>query len=92
MSDLNHWIAQELIETPDQWLPEDTSFKLKPHNMVLGLYHAFDKLSGILVRVNNSKRVINMSHGTKIGWAFPCTINERNKLINLVASCSSELA
>ena len=75
MSDLNEWTAQELINSDVLWLPEDETRVLKPHNIVLGLFHTIDQQSGFLVRANTSKRVVNMNTGTRIGWAFPCSIS-----------------
>ena len=86
LSDFNKWTVQEIVDCQDLWLPEDETFITKPHKVVLGLFHALDKQSGILVRVNKKVRVINMSHGTKIGWAFPCSIEEREHLMRHIAS------
>jgi hypothetical protein len=88
LSEVDNWTVQEIIESQDLLLPEDEQFILKPHKIVLALYHTFDKLSGILVRANKKMSVINMSHGTKIGWAFPCSIEERERLLSSLHTLS----
>ena len=81
LTNVTEWTVQEIIECQELLLPEDESFEMKPHKVVLGLFHISDKYSGILVRANIKMRVINMNSGTKIGWAFPCSKEERDNTI-----------
>jgi hypothetical protein len=84
LSDLSNCIAQEIVKCENLWLPENELFVMKPHKIVFGLFHALDKQSGILIRANTKGNVISMSHGAKIGWAYPCSIEEREYLMKYI--------
>lgn len=70
LGDLKNWTAQTLVESEELFLPDDETFTIKPHKIVLGLFQVMDKYSGIVVRASMNNRIVNVTYGAKIGWAY----------------------
>ena len=80
--DINQWTFQLLIECLDICLPIDDAFNQKLCKVVLGIFLIDDFNSGLLVRASYNSCIVSVASGkANIGWAFPVTDEQRDKMI-----------
>ncbi|KTC88165.1 hypothetical protein [Legionella drozanskii] len=81
LKNLKGGTAQEYIVCETLDLPDNDEFELKQNKIVLGLFQILDQFTGLVVRGSLEDSIVNVTHGAKVGWAFPISLEERETLM-----------
>ncbi|WP_131781167.1 hypothetical protein [Legionella gresilensis] len=73
--------AQEYIQCEVIDLPDNEKFERIENKIVLGLFQLLDQFAGLVVRGSIEDSIVNVTHGAKVGWAFPLSLQERDALM-----------
>jgi glutathionylspermidine synthase len=66
------WIAQEYIKDSSMLLPKGNNRQYEKYNAVFGLYKAGKEYSGLLLRLSQVTKIVNVTGGKSlISWAVP---------------------
>lgn len=78
---VDHWICQRVVEAESIALRAADNATPEEYRLVLGLYSHGGKPTGLLVRGSRSSKVVNVTSGGKMGWAFVVSEEGRRALI-----------
>jgi hypothetical protein len=64
------WVAQAVVEQPLVPVAVRPSLRTEEQRIVLGLYQANGRSSGLMIRAHPTQGVINVTRGASIGWGI----------------------
>jgi len=80
-SGVDRWICQQAVEAESVSLRTVHDATVGGYRLVLGLYSYGGKPNGFLVRGSRTSKVVNVSNGGKLGWAFVVSEAGRQALV-----------
>lgn len=78
---VDHWICQRVVEAESVALRAVDDAEPVDYRLVLGLYSYGGKPNGFLVRGSRTSKVVNITSGGKLGWAFVVSEEGRAALV-----------
>jgi hypothetical protein len=80
-SGVDHWICQRHVEAETVALRAANDTEAVDYKLVLGMFSYGGKPNGFLVRGSRTSKVVNITSGGKLGWAFVVSEEGRRALV-----------